>query len=147
MNSQIEIRPAGIGDIEQIVRLIRELGYEIAPASLRQKIDGMASSHADHALVAVAGDHVLGCISLHVMPLFHAEGNLGRITALVVDMDHRGQGIGRALMRSSHEWFGAAHCARFEVTSGDHREGAHRFYEQQGYARQGQRLLKQALPE
>lgn len=142
MSTETDIRPATLEDAAQIAVLIHELGYVISPELLRSKLVAMTASDADHALVAAAGDRLLGCISLHAMPLFHAEGNLGRITALVVHADQRGQGVGRSLILAAHAWFEARHCARLEVTSGDHREGAHRFYTRHGYAREGQRLLR-----
>lgn len=135
------IRPACDADAQRLVPLIAELGYAITVDRLREKLAAIEASRIDHALVAVEGERLLGCIALHVLPLFHAEGNLGRITALVVAASKRGQGIGHALMASSHAWFETRGCVRVEVTSGDHREDAHRFYARQGYARQGQRLL------
>lgn len=144
MNAETDIRPAGLEDAVQIALLIHELGYVISPELVRNKLIAMAASDVDHALVAATGDRLLGCISLHAMPLFHAEGNLGRITALVVRTEKRGQGVGRALIVAAHAWFEAAHCVRLEVTSGDHREVAHRFYARHGYAREGQRLLRKS---
>lgn len=147
MHPSIEIRPATAHDSEQISLLIRELGYVISPQQLRQKLIAVQDSKTDRVLVAVSGEALLGCISLHAMPLFHAEGNLGRITALVVSEQQRGEGIGHALILQAHQWFETALCPRFEVTSGDQRERSHRFYERHGYARQGQRLLRKSLLE
>jgi ribosomal protein S18 acetylase RimI-like enzyme len=147
MHPSIEIRLATVQDAEQISLLIRELGYAMSPQQLRQKLIAAQDSKMDRVMVAVSGEQLLGCISLHVMPLFHAEGNLGRITALVVSEQRRSQGIGHALILQAHQWFEAANCMRFEVTSGDQRERAHRFYERHGYARQGQRLLRKSLLE
>ena len=144
MHTAIEIRLATVQDVEHISLLIRELGYVMSPHQLRQKLIVVHSSKIDRVLVAVSGEELLGCISLHVLPLFHAEGNFGRITALVVSEKRRGQGIGHALIQQAHQWFDAAHCTRFEVTSSDQRERAHRFYERHGYARQGQRLLRKS---
>jgi GNAT superfamily N-acetyltransferase len=147
MHPSIQIRVATVRDSDRISLLIRELGYAMSPQQLRQKLIVMQESRADRVLVAVSGEELPGCISLHAMPLFHAEGNLGRITALVVSEQQRGRGVGHALILQAHQWFEAAHCTRFEVTSGDQREHAHRFYERHGYARHGQRLLQTSLLE
>jgi GNAT superfamily N-acetyltransferase len=147
MHPSIEIRSATVQDAEQISPLIRELGYALSPQQLREKLLFMQDSKADRVLIAASGEELLGCVSLHVVPLLHADGNLGRITALVVSEQRRGHGIGHALILQAHQWFEAAHCTRFEVTSGDQRERAHRFYERHGYARQGQRLLRTSLLE
>ena len=142
MSPTIEIRSATIADAEHLSALILELGYAISPQQLRDKLAGMQPSRTDQAFVATAGDRLLGCISLHALPLFHAVGKLGRITSLVVSATHRGQGIGTALLTSSHAWFESAGCTKFEVTSGDQRGAAHRFYESHGYHRDGQRLSR-----
>ncbi len=41
------------------------------------------------------------------------------------------------------EWFVAHGCVKIEVTSGDQRESAHKFYERLGFARDGQRFAKE----
>ncbi len=61
---------------------------------------------------------------------------------MVVSERHRGAGIGRSLVSAMEAWFNAHSCALFEVTSGDHREEAHRFYEGQGYRFDERRFLK-----
>jgi GNAT superfamily N-acetyltransferase len=136
------IREAMTGDVAQLVGLIGELGYEISQKHLRASLPAAQSSDTDQVLVAVAGEQVFGCISLHALPLFHREGKLGRITSLVVGAGQRGHGIGSALLVAAHAWFRAAGCVKFEVTSGDRREAAHRFYQRHGYARDGQRLAR-----
>ncbi|BFI96776.1 MAG: hypothetical protein RSP_22860 [Rhodanobacter sp.] len=140
MNTDVEIRSAHAGDAEQVAALIRQLGYAMEPDTLRVKLTQLATSGADQVFVAESEGRLLGCLGLHAVPLLHAEGTLGRLTTLVVDEAHRGRGIGHALVMAAHAWFKAAGCTRFEVTSGDHRERAHRFYERLGYLRQGQRL-------
>ena len=147
MHPSIEIRVATTEDSGQISLLVREPGYATSPQQSYQKLTDIRDSKTDRVLVTVPDEELLGCISLHAIPLFHAEGNLGRITALVVSEQQRGQGIGHALILQSRQWFEAAHCMRSEVTSDDKRERAHRFYEQHGYARQGQRLLQKSWLE
>ena len=138
----MQVRPATSADASQIAMLIGELGYAISGTLVDEKLAAMSADGVDAVLVAAAGHELLGCISLHALPLFHAAGKLGRITALVVSATHRGQGIGAALLSSSHAWFEAAGCTKFEVTSGDQRGAAHRFYESHGYHRDGQRLAR-----
>jgi len=150
MNHQADlpgaVRPACAADAPSLVPLVAELGYAITAGQLREKLAAIEASSTDHALVAVDGERLIGCIALHVLPLFHMEGKLGRITALVVGASWRGQGIGHALMAAAHAWFQTCGCVRVEVTSGDQRADAHRFYARHGYARQGQRLLMTLCP-
>jgi GNAT superfamily N-acetyltransferase len=67
---------------------------------------------------------------------------VGRVSVLVVDESLTGRGIGAALLRHAESFLASHGCARVEVTSAAHREAAHRFYERQGYARQGVRFSR-----
>lgn len=136
------IRNACHEDAPEIAELQKQLGYESTPEKVCERIASVHRSSTDVVLVATSEAHVIGCISLHVMPLFHAAGFLGRVTSLVVDAGCRGQGIGKALMGSGHEWFMANGCVKVEVTTGDQRESAHHFYESLGFSRDGQRFSK-----
>jgi GNAT superfamily N-acetyltransferase len=67
---------------------------------------------------------------------------LGRITSLIVDEKHRGRGIDQMLVQVAECWFHSVGCVKAEVTSGDDRIDAHRFYEREAFSRDGQRLSK-----
>ncbi len=125
--------------------MLAQLGYVSSVEQVEVRISAVHSSSTDLVLVAASEDHLVGCISLHVMPMFHTMGFLGRITSMVVNAGCRDQGIGRALMSAASEWFAENGCVKIEVTSGDQREAAHQFYENLGFARDGQRFSR-ALP-
>ncbi|EDX83491.1 acetyltransferase, GNAT family [Synechococcus sp. PCC 7335] len=72
----------------------------------------------------------------------HQSGSLGRITVFVVGLEFREHGVGTALLSSLEKWFKENNCLRIEVTSGDHREAAHRFYEARGYIQDERRFIK-----
>ncbi|WP_304992528.1 GNAT family N-acetyltransferase [Burkholderia plantarii] len=61
---------------------------------------------------------------------------------MVVDERYRGNGVGNALIDAAEHWFRQVGWVRLEVTSGDHRQAAHHFYERHGFLRDGQRLSK-----
>jgi GNAT superfamily N-acetyltransferase len=139
----LAIRAPQPADCTPIVLLMRQLGYEVTAGMIDEKLRPLASSPADRLLVATLHGEVVGSISLHAIPLFHMAGCLGRITSLVVDERHRGAGIGSALLAAAECWFSTRGCVKVEVTSSDHRAGAHRFYQRHGYVRDGQRFAKQ----
>lgn len=142
----MSIRDAASSDAITIALLMHQLGYEITQTLIRAKLHAFETSPADKILVATIDDAVIGVIGLHAMPLFHQAGSMGRITSLVVDARHRGSGVGAALIAAAERWFTAAGCMKIEVTSADHRAGAHRFYERHGYRRDGQRFSKPIPP-
>lgn len=142
----IMTRNAVLSDHVAIASLLRQLGYAVSQTRIHDKLQTLVSSSSDTVLVATIDHLVIGCISLHALPLFHADGSLGRITSMIVDERHRGTGAGRALMTAAEHWFRSVGCVKCEVTSGDHRTDAHRFYEKQGFVRDGQRLSKTTAP-
>ncbi|MCA8351694.1 GNAT family N-acetyltransferase [Burkholderia cepacia] len=137
-----EMRDARLSDCAAIARLLRQLGYDVTPALIHEKLLSLADKPSDRVCVAILNGEIVGSISQHILPLFHAPGNLGRITSLVVDECHRGYGIGGALMADAQRWFERGRCVKLEVTSGDQRPDAHRFYAHHGFARDGQRLSR-----
>jgi GNAT superfamily N-acetyltransferase len=140
--SGILIRESRSSDHVTIALLLQQLGYQTTPALVLQKIEAMLLSPMDKIIVASVGEEVIGSISLHALPLFHMAGSLGRITSMVVDERYRGNGVGNALIDAAEHWFRQVGCVKLEVTSGDHRQTAHHFYERHGFLRDGQRLSK-----
>ena len=137
------IRRAQADDVEGIVACLRSLGYEPSAQLVADKLFMLAGSSADAVWVAVepsAG--VVGVVSLHILPLFHAPGNLARLTALAVLEGHRGKGVGRALVTAAEAFAWEHDSRRIEVTSGDQRPDAHLFYEHLGYRVDERRFLK-----
>ena len=63
-----------------------------------------------------------------------ADASFPVLTSLVVLSSRRRQGIGQSLIAAAEEFCWSAGCHRIELTSGDHRPDAHRFYEELGYS-------------
>ncbi|MGX7002466.1 GNAT family N-acetyltransferase [Caballeronia sp. KNU42] len=138
----VTIRAAEPKDSVSIAALMHQLGYGVTPEIIREKLSALVDSASDAAFVACEDNIAIGCVSLHALPLFHMHGSLGRITSLIVDEEHRGRGIGQMLIQATERWFHSVGCVKAEVTSGDVRIDAHRFYEKEGFTRDGQRLSK-----
>jgi len=144
--AEVVIREARPDDAPVLVQLLATLGYESTFDQVRERIASTESYAGSVILVAEVQGQVAGVLSFHCIPLFHAEGFLGRITSLVVSAAFRNQGVGRQLVAAAEE-FGWEHfCARIEVTSGDHRTEAHAFYEHLGYEVDCRRFIKKAPP-
>lgn len=140
--SSIKIRQATENDATAISALMAELGYQLSPADTKLRIRAYSTS-SDTVLVAESESEVVAFVSLHVIPLFHAIGCLGRITAMCVSSSHQRQGVGRALLASLDEHASAKGCVRIEVTSGDSRmNDAHIFYQACGFLVDSRRFQK-----
>lgn len=140
----VTIRPAAEQDAATITALMTVLGYSSPEIDVKRRIAEHAASANSIVLVAESASHVVGVLSFHCAPMFHANGCLGRITSVVINPHHQQQGIGRALVAAAED-FGWAHgCTRIEVTSGDHRADAHAFYERLGYHCDCRRFIKNA---
>ena len=143
----IEIRAARSSDLAEMTRLFAALGYPMDQAVLAERFEAYERA-GDRAIVAVrTGDDsvtpsLLGLATLHATPVLHRAGAVGRVTALVVDPDARGHGIGRALMDEAERWAAARGCVLMEVTSNRRRTEAHAFYERLGYVATSFRFAK-----
>jgi N-acetylglutamate synthase-like GNAT family acetyltransferase len=89
---ELTFRSAGIGDYDQIRRLVIDTGWGKRvqdPDRFRRMMDG-----ADRTIVALDGDHVVG----FARALFDDASN-GYISMVAVAGDRQGQGIGRELVK------------------------------------------------
>jgi GNAT superfamily N-acetyltransferase len=148
-SADVVIRDATDADAVPISFLLGDLGYLIEPALIVEKLVAIRDSPVNRVWVvelranAVLGDRALaGLLSFHAIPLLHKVGGLGRITALVVHPKVRGKGIGRRLVGVAEHFARDIHCERLEVTSGEQRHDAHRFYTGLGFSPRSARFVK-----
>ena len=142
LEAGIRVRVAGRADAGAVARLLAGLGYPASLEAASARIGRLAGSSADAVFVAEWRGDIHGLATVHIVPLFHRDASIVRITSLVVDPAARGRGVGRALLLACDEVALANGAERVEVTSGERRSGAHAFYERLGFARQGVRLTK-----
>ncbi|MEC5397459.1 GNAT family N-acetyltransferase [Uliginosibacterium sp. H1] len=140
----IALREARPDDATQLAPLLAELGYPQQVEALRRRIAALRAPQ-DSVWIAESDGCLLGAGSLHLVPMFHASEGLGKVTALVVSAQARGQGIGRALMRALEEHARLHGATRMEVISGNHRPQAHAFYQHLGYAATSQQRFIRPL--
>jgi len=136
------IRSARHGDAPALAELLAILGYPASVGHVERRIAECATWPGTTIFVAHSGERVIGAISAHCIPMFHAPGSLGRITSLVVAPAFRQLGVGRLLVSAAEAFAWDQGCLRVEVTSGDHRPDAHAFYEHLGYKMDCRRFIK-----
>jgi GNAT superfamily N-acetyltransferase len=137
----LTIRDGRAGDVAAIAELLRQLGYPADEAAVRGRLERLAAS-GDRVLVAAADGRVVGLATLHVSPSIEHDDPAGKLTALVVDQDHRGRGVGRALVEAMESEARARGCAVFFLTTAERRGDAHAFYERVGLEYTGRRYAK-----
>jgi GNAT superfamily N-acetyltransferase len=85
-------------------------------------------------LVAVLAGEVVGVCQLIVFRHLQAHGGLcAELESVHVHPDHRGTGVGAALLREAIVRARALGCYRVQLTSNTGRPDAHRFYERLGF--------------
>ena len=83
-------------------------------------------------LLAIEGERVVGLASIYADILSIRYGPRCWLQDLIVTSSHRGLGVGAKLIGAASEWARDRGCTHLELSSGDGRKDAHRFYRAQG---------------
>lgn len=128
------IRTARTTDAAAVDELLDQLGHpQEDAAATADRIRTWAEDPASAVYVAEVDGELRGLVAVHVCPFFERVGSWGRIVALVVSDQARGQGIGGRLVAAAEQFAADRGCVRMEVTSADRRQDAHEFYRGRGY--------------
>jgi predicted N-acetyltransferase YhbS len=136
------VRAAVRADAAGIAALYAELGYSLSPGDIAERMPGAAGGGRSAVLVAERDGSIVGLLTLQMVPVLHEPGDWCRITSLVVHPAARRSGVAGALVAQAESRAQGADCARIEVTSALHREGAHDFYRGEGYGTVSEHFLK-----
>jgi GNAT superfamily N-acetyltransferase len=140
------IRPAEEVELGRIVELLvlgavpggppsTEDPGDLGPyrAAWRDIVDG-GDAHGGVVLVAALAGEVVGVCQLIVFRHLQAHGGLcAEVESVHVHPEHRGTGVGGALLREAIARARALGCYRVQLTSNTGRPDAHRFYERLGF--------------
>jgi len=144
-NPAICIRKAEIGDARPLAVLMSQLGYPSTEDEMADRLR-LILPRSDYLMaVAVREGQVVGVVGALIGLYLEMNGRYGRVTALSVAADHRGQGIGTRLLAHAESWLGTGGATACIVNSGSHRADAHRFYQRKGYQATGVRFHKDLL--
>src|SRR5262245_40551503 len=133
MSARAVIRPATEHEAPEIARLLTLLGHPTTAESISARWGEWISASSSALVAARADGSLAGLVTLHHMVVLHRPRPVGRITALVVDVAERGQGIGRALVAAAEAALVSSGCGLLEITSNARLADAHAFYEHLGY--------------
>jgi GNAT superfamily N-acetyltransferase len=132
-HAQFQIRAMTSADSAAVAELCRQLGYSPEQQDVQRSIE-LIENHPDHFLrVAInqSGQTIAwihGCAETPIEAPPYV-----RVSSLVVDAAHRGNGIGKRLMIEVEDWARGKGIRLVSLRSQTYREEAHRFYEHIGY--------------
>ena len=128
------IRAARTYDAPLLAELCTQLGY---PATRQQMVTRLAAIEAERSACVLVAEDASGRVVGWVQVALHAnlvDEPCAEIVGLVVDSAARGAGTGADLVQAAEAWARQRGAGRVRVRSRSTREGAHRFYERNGYA-------------
>ena len=142
ISDSLEIRPATPDDAPALGRLLTQLGYPTEAAEIPDRLEKLYARPGTIALAAEVGGRVVGCVTVHLFQSLHASEPTAWLTAVIVDEDVRGKGVGSALVRRAEEWAMQHGAHRISLTSALRRKEAHEFYKARDYEHTGVRMTK-----
>lgn len=137
---KIVIREPVSQDASALVSLMVQLGYPLPFQEMEKNLQKYLTHPNQKAWIAEKDKKAVGCIAIAITNYFHREGSFLRVITLVVDSDHRREGIGRELMKKAESYAKDLGCSHVELTSGMHRAklGYHDFYRSLGFSDLGE---------
>ena len=139
---ELRIRTAGAEDVGILATLMTDLGYPSSVEDMRRRFEGISAGPSYATLVAESEGVVLGTVGLHLEHFYEHDYPCARIMAFVVASEHRGQGVGRALISAAEDWARQRGAGDVMLTTHKRRTGAHRFYRSMGYEATGYHFVK-----
>jgi GNAT superfamily N-acetyltransferase len=135
MTQTFTIRPALLADAPRIALLSDMLGYPVAEEAMASRLQHLMGRVEDTVLVAaLPSGQVVGWLHGSEQVLLES-GRRCEILGLVVDEEHRTQGVGRQLVAAVEAWAASRELGLVTVRSNVQRAESHPFYEQLGYVR------------
>jgi GNAT superfamily N-acetyltransferase len=131
----VSIRGATVRDAPRLAVLSEVLGYPVAIETIAQRLRRVLERPEEVVLVAeLAPGEIVGWLHGAEQELLES-GRRCEILGLVVDGEHRGQGVGRRLVAAVESWASTRGLEQMAVRSNVVRTESHPFYERLGYVR------------
>lgn len=143
MNGALTLREATADDLPQVLALYAQPGLDdgqVLDLPRAREIHAQFARYPNYRLFVAcdAAGSVLGSYALLVM---HNLAHMGTPSAIaedvVVDQNHRSQGIGHQMMAHALGQAREAGCYKLALSSNQQRNRAHAFYDALGFQRHG----------
>lgn len=133
MLATVTLRQALPDDANRLAELSTVLGYPVSAIAMRQRLTHLLGD-GELVLVAEQSGSVVGWVHGSEQELLES-GRRCEILGLVVDQEHRRQGIGRQLILAVEQWARERGILQVAVRSNVQRIASHEFYQRLGYHR------------
>ena len=132
------VRAARPADVEPMVGLLGllfaiEADFRPDPARQRQGLALLLGDERAKVLVAERADGVVGMCTGQLVVSTAEGGPALLVEDVVVDADHRGRGVGRALLAALADWAGGCGVRRLQLLADGNNGPALAFYDRLGW--------------
>jgi GNAT superfamily N-acetyltransferase len=138
----MELREARAADAPGIAELLDQLGYPTTPEQVEARLARLAVSGDDATWVADEDGAIIGLAGIHVSASLEHEGDVAKVSEIVVDERFRRRGIGGALLAEAEREARRRGCVLLFLTTAERRKDAHAFYRRLGFEETGRRFAK-----
>ena len=137
-DERITVRPARMEDLERLVGLLgllfaMEEDFCFDAARQRQGLALLLDDERARVLVAERADGVVGMCTGQLVVSTAEGGPALLVEDVVVDPDHRGRGVGRALLAALADWARGRGVRRLQLLADGNNGPALAFYERLGW--------------
>jgi GNAT superfamily N-acetyltransferase len=132
----IDVRPATTGDLAAVRTLLGHLHDRPGDVAWSSATWNRILGDPNRTILVAEdrGEFAVGTADVLVVPnLTHDGAPWALVENVVVDPGWRRRGVGRALIKRAVRVADDAGCHKLQLTSSNHRDGAHRFYERLGF--------------
>ena len=137
-DERLTVRPARMEDLERLVGLLDllftiEADFRPDPARQQQGLALLLDDERARVLVAERADGVVGMCTGQLVVSTAEGGPALLVEDVVVDPDHRGRGVGRALLAALADWASGRGVRRLQLLADGTNGPALAFYDRLGW--------------
>jgi GNAT superfamily N-acetyltransferase len=143
---ELAIRRVEATDLPAVRELMVELGYDVDLGALGATLRALVSNAESVVLVHESDGQVDALLALSFRPQLHRAALTATIDELVTSREHRGRGIGHALVQAAIEESRRRGAFRIELTTRRNRASYERgFYSSCGFVESPSALFRMVL--
>ena len=133
----VEIRAAHAADAGELARLLQQTEEPLGQLTVAARIEAFRQTPDGTALVATGYGGLSGFVAVGWFASFLHTHPVARVSALVVDVEMRRQGIGRMLLKAASQAARSHGCDTLEWAPGADRAAAEMFGQATGFRAEG----------